>query len=426
MAEAVDEDCPVPENGPDAMAEADDVTNDEEYLELVGFLQDPKFEVQRAAAEGVLAQTENQEFIGFCKRYPRKVARPLLRLVERAEDRAAGGGASEEDKKEKVSAKDRVLADEAGADALKAMVNVSTIPLVRDEFVSLNAPKRAANALRGGWLEGRAGLAHWHVMVLANLTSCQKGQEALCGEDGEPLLRFLLAAYVAKPRPPPRDGFEDPLICLGKVIGNVCALEAGRRLFASGEQGPATLAAIAQEMTDRNRRADVLQALSNACLDEECHGAVVQINMIARMSRFLYPWDKVDADKRTGLGADLLEALASEGATLTGDAGVRRAAATCILGLCRSAAGRDHLREAGAVEVVRAWTQEESDREVREMLEAIMPEINISEEELEARVAEAKAASNAPLPEGDESKKAVFSVGCAEGEAAAQKVRINS
>ena len=33
-------------------------------------------------------------------------------------------------------------------------------------------------------------------------------QEALCGDEG--MLKFLVAAYLTKPRLPPRDGYEEP------------------------------------------------------------------------------------------------------------------------------------------------------------------------------------------------------------------------
>jgi len=51
----------------------------------IGVLEDQKAEVRRLAAEGVLGQTEDTDFLDFCRREPRKCARPLLRLAEKAE-----------------------------------------------------------------------------------------------------------------------------------------------------------------------------------------------------------------------------------------------------------------------------------------------------------------------------------------------------
>ena len=34
-------------------------------------------------------------------------------------------------------------------------------------------------------------------------------QEALCSDEG--MLKFLVAAYLTKPRLPPRDGYEEPM-----------------------------------------------------------------------------------------------------------------------------------------------------------------------------------------------------------------------
>ena len=48
---------------------------------------------------------------------------------------------------------------------------------VPQELVALNAPKRLTEALRAGWLEGRAEMAHWYAMLLANVSTSKKGQE---------------------------------------------------------------------------------------------------------------------------------------------------------------------------------------------------------------------------------------------------------
>ena len=62
-----------------------DSSQDQEFSELLGFLQDQKPEVRRFAAEGVLGQTEDTDFLDYCRRNPRTAARPLLRLAEKAE-----------------------------------------------------------------------------------------------------------------------------------------------------------------------------------------------------------------------------------------------------------------------------------------------------------------------------------------------------
>jgi len=369
------------------------VHSDEEFLELLGFLTDPKLEVQRFAAEGVLAQTESQDFLEYCRRQPRKAARPLLRLAEKAEADAATSGTAanlaagkartaEEQKAARMAAMEAVSASAAGSSALQALVNISAVPSVRDELVELSAPRRAAEAMRGGWLEGRSGLAHWYAMLLANITTAKAGQEAICADEN--LLRFLLAAYVSKPRPPARDGYEDPLINLGKVIGNMCALESGRRLLAGGEQGPTAVATLAGELADRGRRADVVNCFRNLCLDVECHSAVIAANPIASFARFLYPWDKADPTHRAELPEHLATALAAEGAALTGDVTVRHSVAICVVGLCRTREGRDYLRSQGTKELLRAWQLEESEEETRNAIEASVPALG-SEEEFEAQ-----------------------------------------
>merc|ERR1719188_1853934 len=277
-----------------------------------------------------------------------------------------------------------VSASAAGSAALQALVNISAVPSVRDELVELSAPRRVAQAMRGGWLEGRSGLAHWYAMLLANVTTAKPGQEAICADEN--MLRFLIAAYVSKPRPPARDGYDDPLIFLGKVIGNVCALEAGRKLLLGGEQGPTTAATLAGELADRGRRPDVVNCFRNLCLDMECHSAVIAANPMASFARFLYPWDKADPQHRAELPEALAAELAAEGAALTGDAAVRHSAAISIVGLCRTKEGREYLRAQGAKEVLRAWQLEEPEEETRNAIEASVPALQ-SEEELEAQQA---------------------------------------
>ncbi|CAE8595947.1 unnamed protein product [Polarella glacialis] len=364
---------------------------DQEFSELLGFLQDQKPEVQRAAAEGVLDHSENRAFVEYCRRHPRAAARPLLRLAERAEADAQAGEVAEkvvsqsaagsENQKARLARDNALNTMEAGAAALKALVNLSAIPQVTEELVSLNAPKRITEALRSGWLEGRAGLAHWHAMILANITIGKVGQQALCVEDG--MLRFLMAAYVTKPRPKARDGYNDPLLCLGKVLGNVCVLPEGRKIVA-GEQGTGSISALIADLSERGRRADMMNALRNLCLDTACHEKIVSTDMFARMACFLYPFEKAEVERRAELPEAVRALLETEGSTLTGDVAVRTAAVATIIGLNGSLEGREYLRGFGCQEVLRAWTVEETDSFILAGLGASLRTVESTEEELKA------------------------------------------
>jgi len=231
-------------------------------------------------------------------------------------------------------------------------------------------------------LDGRAELAHWYAMLLANITTTEKGQEAISSE--ESLLRFLLAAFVAKPRPKPRDGYDDPLLYLGKVINNTCVLEAGRRILAGGESGAGNMALLASELGERGRRPDVLSIFRNICLDKECHSVLISANLMYHIAPFVYPLEKVEADRLADLPEALRQKLEAEGAALTGEASVRRAAILCIIGLCRSAEGRTYLRGSGCYEVMRAWHLEETDDGTKDYIETAVPAVHLSEEELQA------------------------------------------
>jgi len=379
-----------------------------EFTELLGFLQDQKVEVQRLAADGVLSYTETQAFIAFCQKYPRKVGRPLLRLFERSEAAVADGaesskGAAASASKKKADSlgiEEKANAIEAGTVALQALVNLSSIPQVSEELVSMSAPKRCTEALRRGWLEGSVEFGHLHAMILANLTTSKTGQQAICAEAS--LLPFLFAAFVAKPRPPPVDDHEDPLGYLGKAISNVCVLEEGRRALigakkegtgsesasaadstdAGSPEGNALLVSLAAELGDRNRRLDVLAIFRNLSLDKECHPHLATSGLMARMARFLYSWEKADPERREQLPETLKGELAAEGAALTADLSVRKVAAECISGLALTAVGRGHLRANGCYEVLRAWHLEETDSFVKAILEDSVTPVHYTEEEL--------------------------------------------
>ncbi|CAE7875776.1 CRWN1, partial [Symbiodinium microadriaticum] len=382
-----------------AMADAES-SQDQEFSELLGFLQDQKPEVRRFAAEGVLGQTEDTDFLDYCRRNPRKAARPLLRLAERTEaevsEAAEAGEKAGSSQAQKATAIQAASSMEACVSALKALVNLSTIPSVQEELVSLNAPKRITEALRSGWLEGRATMAHWYAMLLANISTSAKGQQALCGDEG--MLKFLVAAYVTKPRPAARDGYEDPLLWLGSLLVNVLVLPEGRKLFAMGENH--ALTTIFNELADRGRRQDMINAVKNTCLDSECHQTVITTDLIAQMARFLCPWESLDADAKSMLPGALKESLEKDGASLTGDVAVRSAAAVSLMGLCRSLAGRDYLRASGCEQVLRAWHAEETDGTIKaqlwqqrepygcpveqEQIDVVLPALVLSEDELKA------------------------------------------
>eukprot|EP00747_Dinoflagellata_sp_TGD_P165130 gnl/TRDRNA2_/TRDRNA2_186004_c0_seq1.p1 gnl/TRDRNA2_/TRDRNA2_186004_c0~~gnl/TRDRNA2_/TRDRNA2_186004_c0_seq1.p1 ORF type:complete len:467 (-),score=110.02 gnl/TRDRNA2_/TRDRNA2_186004_c0_seq1:52-1383(-) len=397
---------------------------DQEHVDLLGFLQDPKPEVQRLAAEGVFEQTANEDFLRYCRENPRSAAKPLLRLVERAEaavakgEQAAEAAASasssrEAEKAQKAAEFDVASATAAGSAALQALVNISSIPTVRDELVELSAPRRCTEALRNGWLEGRADLAHWYAMLLANITTVDAGQKAICGE--ETLLRFLFAAYTAKPRPPPRDGYDDPLCCLGKLLMNSCAQKEGRRVLAIGDGGVIALTTLSADLADRTRRPDVLGALRNLCLDEECHSAIAQTDLMKRMAGFLYPWETAESDRRSQLPASMQEFLEAEKAALTTDVAIRSTAAGCIFGLTQTKEGREYLRSNGCYEVMRAWHLEETETNTKELIELAVPRVHYTEEEIEKEKAEeakkkeeeAQAATAAPKEEFKQPPKVV-------------------
>merc|ERR1719240_1072149 len=110
-----------------------------------------------------------------------------------------------------------------------------------------------------------------------------------------------------------------------------------------------------------------MSALRNLCIDPDCLDSVIKSGAMLNILSFIYPWDKVDAADRENLPQEV-QGLLAEGATLTTDAAVRIGAATCVLGLCDSEAGCNHLQDLGFKEVLRAWELEEGETSTREML----------------------------------------------------------
>eukprot|EP00929_Paragymnodinium_shiwhaense_P007282 TRINITY_DN111209_c0_g1_i1.p1 TRINITY_DN111209_c0_g1~~TRINITY_DN111209_c0_g1_i1.p1 ORF type:complete len:435 (+),score=147.57 TRINITY_DN111209_c0_g1_i1:63-1367(+) len=388
--------------------------SDEAYGELVDFLADAKLEVQKAAADGLLAETENADFLNYCQRFPRKVSKQLMRLVERCEAKQAEagaaikaaeakGGAVAREKALRAVAMEVSYAKAAAAAALQSLVNLSTSPKICDVLVSMNAPRRCAETLRSGWLEGRVSNANYHVMLLANLTTNEDAQKALC--DDQSLVSFLVLAYVTKVPGPkgvenlkkeekpsagkeddeeaPVDDLKDPLLCLGKALANLCAQAPGRKALS----GKSASAALVRELAHRSRRPDAIRALRNICLDTDCHDTIVDSSgLLVKAMFFVYPWAKTDEEQRKALPEPVREALAEEGSALTGDVAVRCAMAGCLVGLAQTTQGREHISAFGYEEVIRAWETEESDEDTLLLLKEATRILNATEEEIKAAV----------------------------------------
>eukprot|EP00927_Polykrikos_kofoidii_P069403 TRINITY_DN64865_c0_g1_i1.p1 TRINITY_DN64865_c0_g1~~TRINITY_DN64865_c0_g1_i1.p1 ORF type:complete len:422 (+),score=77.69 TRINITY_DN64865_c0_g1_i1:111-1268(+) len=354
------------------------------YADLVGLLADPKLEVQHKAAEVFFDVTDNSECLDYCMQNPRKVAKPLLRLVESAEasrealaakiEEAKGLADAGQMKKQIHAASVEALqAKHAGEFALKALVNISAVPAVRDELVSMKAPRRCAKSLEAGWLQGRGELAHFYAMVLVNLTSNLEASEDFSKDPA--IVSFLVAAFIAKARPKTVEeaGGNDPMACIAKVLNNVCVHAEGRKSVS-----PAC-GSLISELQDRSRRADVCAVLRNLCLDSEHHQELTSSKILFHMATFLYPWEKRETEQREELSKELQELLEVEGAALTADSTVRSTCADSIVGLVQTATGRAHLRDkAGGLEILRAWENQETDSEILLKLSTVMGHLTSS------------------------------------------------
>jgi hypothetical protein len=331
-------------------------SNNEQYEEVLGFLKDTRTEVQAAAAEAVLGLTEENSFVEYCRTCPRLVARPMLRIIEK-------------DPLEKST-------DEARENALKCLVNLAGTPAVQSELIELRAPSRCIEVLRELWLNGNNSHVHWFTMLLANLSTEEKGQAAFALNIKD--LMFVLTLYTGEVQPKPKDDIADRLLWAGKVLHNVCASKAGRAVIVTEVPGLRLLAKDLNAPSRRHRRGDIMSIFKNLCNDKECHDVVIQSGFYLRMACFLYP-DGEPEERRRQLPEPVLEEMQG----FTSDIAVRRLGAESLYSLAGSKDGRVFLKEGGCYELLRAWHLKETDEQTIKLIVDTVPLVHLSEEELE-------------------------------------------
>lgn len=331
----------------------------EQYEEVLNFLKDTRSDVQAAAAEAVLGLTEDVSFVEYCRQCPRLVARPMLRVIEK-------------DPLEKST-------EDARENALKCLVNLAGTPALCSELVELRAPSRCIEVLRELWLNGNDGHVHWFTMLLANLSTEEKGQAAFALNVKD--LMFILSLYTGEVQPKPKDDFTDRLLWAGQVLHNVCASKAGRAVVVSEVPGLQSLARDLTVPSRRHRRGDIMKIFKNLCNDKECHDVVIKSGLYLRIACFLYPEGEPE-ERRKQLPEPVLEEMQG----LTADIAVRRLCAESLFTLAGSPEGRVFLKEGGCYELLRAWHLKETDEQTIKLIVDTVPLVALSEEELEKGV----------------------------------------
>jgi len=313
-----------------------------DFGELLTFLSNPKAEVVEQAADAVLDLTEDPDFLTYIRREPAKISRPLIRLIER------------DDIKIQMA-------------ALNALVNISSIPEVALSLISLQGVRRTCDVLKTLWIGGVDKEAVVLCsMILSNLTLPEAGQTALIQhKEG---LNFILPLYLAPPV-----AKEDIFFHMGSILRNISGTPEGRKIVAD----PRLTAGLAPLFMIRHRRCVVADIFRNLCGDKKCHKELNEVTFLPYLQTFLYPDDAVKPEHTT------LHPFVKEEATgLTGDEPLRFTCAELLLFLVRSDVGREMMRNEHVYECIRAWHLEESQDEVKEIIEEIVPFIHFSEEEL--------------------------------------------
>jgi len=326
-----------------------------DFGELLSFLSNAKGEVVEQAAESVLELSECAEFLTFLRAEPAKIARPLIRAIER------------DDIKIQVA-------------ALNALVNVSSIPEVATSLISLQGVRRICDVMQNLWTGGiDKDAVVLCTMVLSNLTIIEAGQSSLVEhQDG---VNFLLPLYLAPPV-----AKEDIFFHVGSIIRNISGTPEGRKVVAD----PRLTVGLARLLMIRHRRSVVVDIFRNLCGDKKCHEHLNACTFLPFLQTFLYPDGAVKPEHTT------LHPMVKEEATgLTGDETLRFNCAELLLFLARSDVGREMMRKEHVYECIRAWHLEESQEEVKEIIEELVPFIHYSEDELKEEGALEESDKNA-------------------------------
>jgi len=331
-------------------------SSNEQYQEVLEFLKDKRSDVQCAAAEALLGFTEDQSFLEYCRQCPRLVARPMLRIIE----------------KDPLE----VATREAREAALKCLVNLASVPAVCAELVELRAPGRCIEVLRTLWLDGNADDVHWFTMLLANLSTTEKGQAAFAVNPKD--LMFILSLYIGEVQPKPKDDIQDRLLWAGKVLQNVCAAKVGRAAIVTEVPGLTRLAKDLAVPARRHRRSEIMGIFKNLCNDTECHDAVIDSGFFLRIACFLYPEGESEEHRKA-----LPEGVLEEMQGFTADVAIRKLGAEALFLLAGSKEGRLYLHENGCYELVRAWHLKEKDDDAIKLLTDTVPLVFLTEDDLQ-------------------------------------------
>jgi len=330
-----------------------------EYDEVLAFLSDSKHDVVEQAANVVLELSEDAEFLDYIRENPKKVARPLLRVLEREDFKSQFAG-------------------------LNAVVNLSAVPEVAESMLDLKGIRRTCDVMENLWNNGvDKDAVELCTMVLSNLTTIETGQTMLCTEKKS--LGFLVPLYLSPPV-----SKTDIMFHIGSILKNITGIREGRAFVAQAN----IVKPLAHQFAARQRRAIVVDIFRNLASDKECHEVLSDCDFLPSMQCFLYPDNAEKPDHTT-----LHPVVESGRQGLTKDEGVRFNVAEMLVFLARTRIGRESMRRDHVYECVRAWHLEETQDDVKDMLESLVPCIHFSEDELKAEGLEAEGATESKEPE---------------------------
>jgi len=335
----------------------------EMFGEVVGFLSDPKAQVQGSALAGLLGYVDVPEFKQYVAENTRAVVRPTMRLM-----------ASEQ----------REIAKAAFA----LLTNLSQNKAVGKCMVELKGFKRVLELLMTNYvLEGDAELTFLSCAVLANLSghtyenpATTKAIEEQLGVTtegaGQTPLEFLVACATQAPQ---EKG--DPFLHLYNLLQNISNWASVRAALMSERTTLAYWNILASYMvSQRSRRKGVMGLFRNLASEPSCHPKLVESDLPWRMCCFLFDAEAKDLEGRDAVYKEIVENQIG----FSADVSTRRLGAEVLGLLCTTKEGREGLRLINTYEVVRRWHLKEEDPEIKDALESIVPSVHYTEEELVA------------------------------------------
>ncbi|KAL3132076.1 hypothetical protein ABBQ32_008686 [Trebouxia sp. C0010 RCD-2024] len=289
--------------------------------ELVSFLRNDRREVRQMAVDLVKGLTGDIAGVTTLSQRSQQLLPELLKLISDS--------------------------DNIQRSAITSLVNLCQDAETMNQLLALNVVARALDYVTDGACQNDYLL----IMLLANVTTIQKGSEQLL-QLGQGVkegfnMAVLLKLFMAPKKPDQADKYEH----IAAILTNVTRLKAGRSLLL--EPGRGFIQALVAQLKSANllRRQGCAAAFRNCCFSAEQDGTLEQM-----------------LDQRPQL-QQILSQLCGVGASKEIDDTVRAALAESVLMLAETDQGRSVLWELQAPSMLKTGYEDEEAVDVCEAME---------------------------------------------------------